>query len=732
MSDNDRVLALSENFENKQNIQKNVSKVRENQFVRNALNNPEISVKEKEVSEAGRSLSNTHKANVKTKAHDKYPNEVNKRFYGAKDVKASLDNEVIVKNSSSKNKSKIRAPVSTNRRNSTDQHNPSIQDSLMKNCPECGEDFPSEELLALHNCNVNYESGAESDDNDNFINPLSLVDISLSEPIKETSEAQSIGDDVSSSAEHNQDKHSGKNVSVTSWKCLICDEYFKSMSELKQHYNNPESSCSQADVKLECEVCKCKFETKNDLADHLAVHMDTDMNNSEIDKCRQCDQHYEREKHECDQKEEFAGEEEGQYSCSKCEQTFEDRELFEKHEFVHNQQDLYNSIVTPQFTTFEGIEDLEDFAEENDQLDDEKRPQNVVRCFRCGKLFNSLDELESHEMLKHKNPTPFFCRKCDLRFSARSQLLMHVRSHMRKSSGPESNASNNSCGICNAKFFLPSDLQSHLKMHKYSPDELPIPPPPTQRSWQSPDPYGDNKIDLFARFKCSVCSKIFVHSGSIIRHGKNLHKGQTVQPLRLKRPIFLMKRARSLTLPSEKNSKMAQISKQPNSTTANSQQPQEENCEMEVSQEPKWDQDPDSLKTDPILDFGTEKCPFCEKVFKPTYLPRHIKRNHRGEVLDPQMLGRDIPDDSLVCRYCLKSCSNPHNRRVHESIHYPVKMQCTQCKICGQKFYNKSSYEVHILSCKSVRCGKCNKIFFRYLSLKSHSCIVTISAEEKV
>ncbi|KAL0265518.1 UNVERIFIED_CONTAM: hypothetical protein PYX00_010849 [Menopon gallinae] len=732
LSDNDKVLVLSENFENKQNIQKNMSKVHENQLVRNALNNPEITVREKEVSEAGKSSSNFHKANEKTKVQDKHPNEVNKKFCGAKGVNTFPDDTVVVQNSSSNVKSKVRAPVSTSRRNSADQQNALAQESVLKSYPECSEDFPSEELLALHNCNVN-ESGVESDDNDNFINPLSFVDTSLSEPTKETSEGDCAGPEVPSENLHDQDKYSRKNDSVIPWKCLNCSEHFNSLLELT-HYSNQESNCSKADVKLECEVCKCKFESKNDFVDHQVVHADPDKNNSEIDKCSQCDRHFVKEKYECDQNEDGAPVEgEDQYFCSKCEQTFQDKELFEKHELVHNQQDLYNSIVTPQFTTFEGIEDLEEFAEENDKFDDEKRPQNVVRCFRCGKLFGSLEELESHELLKHKNPTPFFCRKCDLRFSARSQLLMHVRSHMRKSGGSESNSSN-TCGICNAKFFLPSDLQSHLKMHKYSPsEELPTPPPPVQRAWQSPDPYGDNKIDLFARFKCSVCSKIFVHSGSIIRHGKNLHKGQTVYPLRLKRPIFLMKRARSLSLPNDKNSKNLQIPKQTNSNsiTVNSQQqlPQEENSEMDVSQEYKWDQDPDGMKTD--LEFGTEKCPFCEKVFKPTYLPRHIKRNHRGEVLDPQMLGRDIPDDSLVCRYCLKSCSNPHNRRVHESIHYPVKLQCTQCKICGQKFYNKSSYEVHILSCKSVRCSKCNKIFFRYLSLKNHSCIVTMSAENK-
>lgn len=594
-------------------------------------------------------------------------------------------------------------------------------------CPNCEIEFETEEEFESHTCcMIGSSTNLEDDENGHF------------------GDSVSVGSDYDGNESYSAEDQFPPTeeamfplvqVPITPWKCIPCHLYFHSSLELRSHYSSV--TCLGKKVRaLECEFCYRQFLSFNDLLEHQVVHISIKLELTEDDLicCNQCSMQFPDEKrfrnhllvHELRRKVPV------KYTCSSCNQVFHQKDLYESHLLTHVEMEMemeneVESMPDPmELASVTYASDTPDGSDPSIPIDvtveeEPKKPQGAIRCFRCGQMFGSVKQLEHHEATKHKNPTPFICRKCGLRFSARSQLLMHLRVHMSRSGSKiapneEGNESGNSCSICDAKFLLESDLESHMKTHKLPSSEPPSPPGPP------PPPEDNDNSDMFARYKCSLCSRLYVRAASCIRHGQQSHKGQKVIPLRLKRSVFLGRRT-SLPPGGKVKHKCPKCPRYFFSFNAFSihayrnhgmkmQNPSDDPSFLET------EDTPESPKTDDI----ESKCPFCAKDIKPSYISLHIKKFHRGEVLDPSMIGKDIPTDSCICRYCLKTCSTPHNRKLHESIHYPVKAQRNQCETCGQKLLDRAHYEEHVRTCKSIRCGKCHKIFFKFVNLTQHSC----------
>ncbi|KAK6627960.1 hypothetical protein RUM44_010442 [Polyplax serrata] len=621
--------------------------------------------------------------------------------------------------------------------------------SFSLQCPNCETEFANEDEFELHACCMIGSSTHledEEDGDEHFEDSISLAS-------EYDGYDSYMGDYLQSSDEIPPPV---ARIKITPWKCIPCHMYFQSCLDLRRHYST--MTCMGKKVRaLDCEFCYRQFLSFNDLLQHQITHITIKLDLTEDDLicCNQCSMQFPNERrlknhfliHTLNKKLP------SKYNCKECNEVFFHLDTYENHLLYNHQLEneadsppdpmelasvTYDSETPdaadqtlPVDVTLE--EEEEEEEEEEDEDPDElekaketKKPQSAIRCFRCGLMFVSVKQLEHHEAMKHKNPTPYICRKCGLRFSARSQLLMHLRVHMSKSSSKTSGVDSektNSCAICDAKFFLQSDLESHMKTHKFGNSD---PPSPTGPQIQSEE--GDNN-DLYARYKCSLCSRLYVRANSCIRHGQQSHKGQKVVPLRLKRSVFVGRRT-SLPPGGKVKHKCLKCPKYFFSFNAFSvhsykdhgvklPNPAEEVPSLET------EETPESPKPDEV----ESKCPFCSKDIKPSYISLHIKKFHRGEVLDPAMIEKDIPTDSCICRYCFKTCSTPHNRKLHESIHYPVKAQKNQCETCGQKLSDRSLYEEHTRTCKSIRCGKCHKIFFKFTNLTQHCCNGTKSDE---
>lgn len=593
-------------------------------------------------------------------------------------------------------------------------------------CPNCGIEFSNEEEFELHICCMIGSSTNLEDENGDghFEDSISL--------------GSEYGENESFPVEEQPNEENPPplpRIKITPWKCLPCHLYFQSSLDLRRHYSS--ISCVGKKMRaLDCEFCYRQFLSFNDLLEHQVNHINIKLELTEDDLicCSQCSLQFPNERrlknhllvHALKRKIPI------KYTCSSCSQVFFQKDNYETHLLTHVPAEK-EVTATPDPMELAAVSYTSELPSGASQalpvdvtLEEEpKKPQGAIRCFRCGQMFGNVKQLEHHEAIKHKNPTPYICRKCCLRFSARSQLLMHLRVHMSKNSsktspkaGPTENT--NSCSVCDAKFLLESDLESHKKTHKLPCSEPPSPSGPQVVQEDS---------EMFARYKCSLCSRLYVRAASCIRHGQQSHKGQKVVPLKLKRSVFLGRRT-SLPPGGKVKHKCLKCPKYFFSFNAFSIHAYR-NHGMKM-QNPI--DDPSCLETEatpesPKPDEIESKCPFCSKDIKPSYISLHIKKFHRGEVLDPSMIGKDIPNDSCICRYCLKTCSTPHNRKLHESIHYPVKAQKNQCETCGQKLSDKALYEEHVRTCKSIRCGKCHKIFFKFISLTQHSCSVNKTDE---
>lgn len=109
------------------------------------------------------------------------------------------------------------------------------------------------------------------------------------------------------------------------------------------------------------------------------------------------------------------------------------------------------------------------------------KPKGKVTCTVCHKLFASKANLRVHQLCHQDNSRPHECQFCGKRFTQRSTLRTHIRSH----TGERPYA----CTYCPKRFADFSTFTKHERIHTgYRP------------------------------YVCSVCGKSFAQSGNMLRH----------------------------------------------------------------------------------------------------------------------------------------------------------------------------------------------------------------------
>lgn len=319
-----------------------------------------------------------------------------------------------------------------------------------------------------------------------------------------------------------------------------------------------------------------------------------------------------------------------------------------------------------------------------------------VRCRRCGLVCSSQKELQQHEISKHKNPSPYWCRTCRQRFPTRSLLLIHHRTHSSVVISPQSEPADErsqspnvvrhletsrkgkqkeemTCKSCVVTFRVESDLKQHKASHSK---------------------FGNFTTSRFRhlpghiyRYQCSGCPQMFSAKESLSRHLVHVHAGEDLKFLEL---IFPAKREDSNNTQVECEICCLKVSSQAGLNF----HMRKKHSQLEIPEKKK--------KVLAAEQGSSEVCPFCSGTFAASYIQRHINTQHGG------MDGGKTTDNvvrtrkPLQCRYCPRVCNTRYNLKRHEHAHGSRGRPDWIC-VCGKSFHYrfKTNYLRHRRRCSS-------------------------------
>lgn len=87
---------------------------------------------------------------------------------------------------------------------------------------------------------------------------------------------------------------------------------------------------------------------------------------------------------------------------------------------------------------------------------------SLHKCTFCCEIFDRKIDLINHTLC-HSSNKPYSCKKCNMLFLTKKNLLHHLATH------GDATANENTCQICNLTFSRSSSLTNHMKIHNYLP-----------------------------------------------------------------------------------------------------------------------------------------------------------------------------------------------------------------------------------------------------------------------
>ncbi|XP_057656116.1 zinc finger protein OZF-like isoform X1 [Diorhabda carinulata] len=251
--------------------------------------------------------------------------------------------------------------------------------------------------------------------------------------------------------------------------CYNCNKKFQNVSDLKQHNL---VLCKPKD--LQCTICLKTFNERKKLIGHLKGHMVIKNhvcnycnkkypNESTLRvhirshtgekpfKCQICDKGFVR----------WAGvrlhmkthEDTRPFLCEICNKSFKIHSNLERHKRIHFGIKPYSCTYCDK--VYRQLENLTLHIRTSHTND---RP---FLCNICGKAYVNSTRLNRH-MGIHSGWKPHKCRTCPKAYTNRADLRIHESYHSGKN---VNELKKYSCRVCNMRFFHPSRLEKHFKIH---------------------------------------------------------------------------------------------------------------------------------------------------------------------------------------------------------------------------------------------------------------------------
>uniref|UniRef100_A0A8C4EU95 PR/SET domain 15 n=1 Tax=Dicentrarchus labrax TaxID=13489 RepID=A0A8C4EU95_DICLA len=234
--------------------------------------------------------------------------------------------------------------------------------------------------------------------------------------------------------------------------CPICGKVFSCRSNMNKHL------LTHGDKKYTCEICARKFFRVDVLRDHIHVHfkdialMDEQEREGFIKKIGISAD----DSDESDEDEEEDDPEHHKYNCKKCQLSFAKGREYLKHIMEQHKERGYGCGICNRRFALKATYNAH-LVIHREQLPDPAVQKYIHPCEICGRIFNSIGNLERHKII-HTGVKSHSCDKCNKSFARKDMLKEHLRVH--------DDIRDFLCAECGKGMKTKHALRHHMKLHK--------------------------------------------------------------------------------------------------------------------------------------------------------------------------------------------------------------------------------------------------------------------------
>uniref|UniRef100_A0A8C2FXG1 PR/SET domain 15 n=1 Tax=Cyprinus carpio TaxID=7962 RepID=A0A8C2FXG1_CYPCA len=235
--------------------------------------------------------------------------------------------------------------------------------------------------------------------------------------------------------------------------CPICGKVFSCRSNMNKHL------LTHGDKKYTCEICGRKFFRVDVLRDHIHVHfkdialMDEQEREDFIKKIGIS---MEESDDSSDEEDEKNDPDHHKYSCKKCQMTFAKGRDYLRHIMDMHKEKGYNCTMCNRRFALKATYNAH-LVIHRDHLPDPAVQKYIHPCDMCGRIFNSIGNLERHKII-HTGVKSHCCDQCGKSFARKDMLKEHLRVH--------DNVRDFLCAECGKGMKTKHALRHHMKLHK--------------------------------------------------------------------------------------------------------------------------------------------------------------------------------------------------------------------------------------------------------------------------
>ncbi|XP_034034909.1 PR domain zinc finger protein 15 [Thalassophryne amazonica] len=234
--------------------------------------------------------------------------------------------------------------------------------------------------------------------------------------------------------------------------CPICGKVFSCRSNMNKHL------LTHGDKKYTCEICGRKFFRVDVLRDHIHVHfkdialMDEQEREDFISKIGISS----GDSDETDDDDVEDDPEHHKYNCKKCQLSFAKGKEYLKHIMEQHKERGYSCGICNRRFALKATYNAH-LVIHREQLPDPAVQKYIHPCEICGRIFNSIGNLERHKII-HSGVKSHSCEQCGKSFARKDMLKEHLRVH--------DNIRDFLCAECGKGMKTKHALRHHMKLHK--------------------------------------------------------------------------------------------------------------------------------------------------------------------------------------------------------------------------------------------------------------------------